>query len=158
MTIPNSVLDLGANTRPVGRQVTAELLARHDRPGPRYTSYPTAIEFHEGVGTDDYLTRLAEADQLGDAPLSLYMHLPFCEERCLFCGCHVIVTKHRKATEPYLELIKREVELLADVLPGAGYQTLPGQTHNIRAEVLAPALVAFFRASPPALARLELRP
>ncbi len=117
MSMPDPVLDSGANARPVGREVTAELLARHDRPGPRYTSYPTAIEFHEGVGTDDYLTRLAAADQLGDAPLSLYMHLPFCEERCLFCGCHVIVTKHREATEPYLELVKREVELLAERLP-----------------------------------------
>lgn len=117
MSIPDSVLDSGANARPVARQVTADLLARHDRPGPRYTSYPTAIEFHEGIGTDDYLTRLAAADQLGDAPLSLYMHLPFCEERCLFCGCHVIVTRHRKAAEPYLELVKREVELLAERLP-----------------------------------------
>jgi len=112
-----STTDFGANSSPVGRHVTAELLARHDRPGPRYTSYPTAIEFHEGVGTDDYLTRLAAADKLGDAPLSLYMHLPFCEERCLFCGCHVIITKHRKAAEPYLELVKREIELLADRLP-----------------------------------------
>jgi len=97
--------------------VTADLLARHDRPGPRYTSYPTAIEFHEGVGTDDYLTRLAAADQLGDAPLSLYMHLPFCEQRCLFCGCHVIITRHREVAEPYLELVEREVELLAERLP-----------------------------------------
>lgn len=117
MSIPISLRDPGATTRPVGRQVTAELLARHDRPGPRYTSYPTAIEFHEGIGTEDYLKRLADADRLGDAPLSLYMHLPFCEERCLFCGCHVIVTKHREATEPYLELVKREVELLAERLP-----------------------------------------
>ncbi|MEO6331106.1 MAG: oxygen-independent coproporphyrinogen III oxidase [Gemmatimonadaceae bacterium] len=117
MSIPDSALDSDANTRPVGRDVTADLLARHDRPGPRYTSYPTAIEFHEGVGTDDYLTRLAAADQLGDAPLSLYMHLPFCEERCLFCGCHVIITKHREVAEPYLELVEREVELLAERLP-----------------------------------------
>jgi len=113
----NSIFDSGANARPVGRHVTAELLSRHDRPGPRYTSYPTAVEFHEGVGTDDYLTRLAAADKLGDAPLSLYMHLPFCEERCLFCGCHVIVTKHREAAEPYLELVKREIELLGERLP-----------------------------------------
>ena len=103
--------------RPVGREVTAELLARHDRPGPRYTSYPTAVEFNEEVGTDEYLVRLAEADKLGDAPLSLYLHLPFCEERCLFCGCHVIITKHRDVAEPYLELVKREIDLLAERLP-----------------------------------------
>lgn len=105
------------NARPVSRSVTAELLARHDRPGPRYTSYPTAVEFHEGVAADEYVARLAEADRLGDAPLSLYMHLPFCEERCLFCGCHTIITKHRDVADPYLGLLKRETALLADHLP-----------------------------------------
>ena len=117
MTSAGMVTPAGASDRPVGRDVTANLLARHDRPGPRYTSYPTAVEFHEGIGTTDYLTRLAEADRLGDAPLSLYMHLPFCEERCLFCGCHVIITRHREAAAPYLDSVKREVELLAERLP-----------------------------------------
>ena len=117
MSIPLRGLNAREDARPVGREVTAELLARHDRPGPRYTSYPTAVEFHEGVGAEDYLKRLAAADELGDAPLSLYMHLPFCEQRCLFCGCHVIITKHRDVAEPYLELVKREVELLAERLP-----------------------------------------
>ncbi len=106
-----------AGARPVGRAVTAELLARHDRPGPRYTSYPTAVEFHEGVTADDYAERLAAADALGDAPLSLYMHLPFCEERCLFCGCHVIVTRHRDVAAPYIGMLQRETELLAERLP-----------------------------------------
>jgi len=110
--------DLPADAaRPVGRAVTADLLARYDRPGPRYTSYPTAIEFHDGITATDYGARLAAADALGDAPLSLYVHLPFCEERCLFCGCHVIVTRHRDAALPYLELVKREVELVAERLP-----------------------------------------
>jgi oxygen-independent coproporphyrinogen-3 oxidase len=117
MSVPRRAGDTGEDRRPVGREVTADLLARHDRPGPRYTSYPTAVEFHEGVGTDDYVERLAAADELGDAPLSLYMHLPFCEQRCLFCGCHVIITRHRDVAEPYLELVKREVELLAGRLP-----------------------------------------
>lgn len=117
MSVLRDTRDTVEDVRPVGREVTAELLARHDRPGPRYTSYPTAVEFHEGVGTDDYVERLAAADRLGDAPLSLYMHLPFCEQRCLFCGCHVIITKHRDVAEPYLDLVKREVELLAERLP-----------------------------------------
>jgi len=103
--------------RPVERQITADLLARYDRPGPRYTSYPTAVEFADGFTTADYETRLAAADALGDAPLSLYVHLPFCEERCLFCGCHVIVTKHREMAAPYLEMLKRETALLASRLP-----------------------------------------
>ena len=103
--------------RPVEREITADLLARYDRPGPRYTSYPTAVEFADGFTTADYETRLAAADALGDAPLSLYVHLPFCEERCLFCGCHVIVTKHREMAAPYLEMLKRETALLASRLP-----------------------------------------
>lgn len=106
-----------AASRPVARGVTAELLARHDRPGPRYTSYPTAVEFHDGVTADDYLPRLAEADRLGDAPLSLYVHLPFCDERCLFCGCHVIISPDHAAAAPYLGLLQREAELVAERLP-----------------------------------------
>jgi len=78
--------------RPIDRAATAELLARFDQPGPRYTSYPTAVEFDETVGREDYEQRLALADQAGDEPLSVYVHLPFCEERCLFCGCHVIIS------------------------------------------------------------------
>ncbi|HXD22363.1 MAG TPA: hypothetical protein VN613_03320, partial [Gemmatimonadaceae bacterium] len=69
----------GQSARPADRAVTVDLLSRYDRPGPRYTSYPTAVEFHEGVTGGDYLDRLADANALGDAPLSLYMHLPFCE-------------------------------------------------------------------------------
>lgn len=103
--------------RPVQRKVTAELLSRYDRPGPRYTSYPTAIEFHDGITPADYLDCLAAADALGEAPLALYAHLPFCEERCLFCGCHTIITKHKAMAAPYLELLKREIELLAERLP-----------------------------------------
>lgn len=103
--------------RPTERKVTTGLLARYDRPGPRYTSYPTAVEFHEGITADDYEERLAEANRMGSAPLSLYMHLPFCEERCLFCGCHVIVTRHKEVAAPYLDLLKREIEMVAERLP-----------------------------------------
>ncbi len=103
--------------RPVARDVTAELLARHDRPGPRYTSYPTAVEFHDGVTVADYLPRLAQADGLGDAPLSVYVHLPFCDERCLFCGCHVIISPDHDVAAPYLDLLAREAELVAERLP-----------------------------------------
>lgn len=107
-----------AAARPIARQVTADLLARHDQSGPRYTSYPTAVEFHEGFGGADYEARLAAANQLGgDAPLSIYIHLPFCQERCLFCGCHVIIAKQHDVAVPYLDLLKREMDLVASRLP-----------------------------------------
>lgn len=95
----------------------ADLIARYDRPGPRYTSYPTAVEFHDGVTADDYAAALARADAVPDAPLSLYVHLPFCEERCGFCGCNVVITKHRDVAERYLGGLDGEIDLLAAHLP-----------------------------------------
>ncbi|UCE03176.1 MAG: oxygen-independent coproporphyrinogen III oxidase [Candidatus Latescibacterota bacterium] len=102
---------------PPDTPITSELLRRYDRPGPRYTSYPTAVEFHEGVGAHDYAARLAQADQTPDEPLSLYMHLPFCHERCTFCGCHVIITKKRERSTEYLGYIQREIDLVCKHLP-----------------------------------------
>ena len=96
---------------------TAELLQRYDRPGPRYTSYPTAVEFHAGFTEADYRERLAAADALVAEPLSAYAHLPFCEERCLYCGCNVVITRRRDVADDYLENVIREVELLARHLP-----------------------------------------
>ena len=93
----------------------AELLARYDKPGPRYTSYPTAVEFTEEVGADVYERKLEEASR-SDEPLSLYLHLPFCSHRCAFCGCHVVITtKHDVATD-YLSVLHREIDLVADRL------------------------------------------
>ena len=96
---------------------TADLLARYDKPGPRYTSYPTAVEFHAGFTEADYRQRLAVADALGSEPLSMYAHLPFCEERCLFCGCNVVITKRRDVPAQYLDQVLEEVDLLAKALP-----------------------------------------
>jgi len=96
---------------------TAELLARYDRPGPRYTSYPTALSFHEGVDEEEYLERLALADALEDEPLSLYAHLPFCRERCLYCGCNVVITPHHRIARDYLGNLLEEIDLLARHLP-----------------------------------------
>lgn len=106
-----------AQERPTDRAVTAELLAKHDQPGPRYTSYPTAVEFDEAVGRERYERCLREANELAQEPLSVYVHLPFCEERCLFCGCHVIISPDKEKARPYLALLEREVELVAERLP-----------------------------------------
>ncbi len=94
-------------------QVTPELLAHHDRPGPRYTSYPTAVEFAEDFGPAEYAARLDMASQLTITPLSLYVHLPFCESRCSFCGCHVVVTKNTSLADVYLDRLVKEAELVS---------------------------------------------
>jgi oxygen-independent coproporphyrinogen-3 oxidase len=94
--------------------VTA-LIERYDRPGPRYTSYPTAVEFHTGFGVQEYGDRLAAAAG-ADAPLSLYIHVPFCEERCAYCGCAVIATRKREVAATYLDYLEREIAMLAAAL------------------------------------------
>jgi oxygen-independent coproporphyrinogen-3 oxidase len=96
---------------------TAQLLARYDRPGPRYTSYPTAVSFDEGVGEEQYLECLARADAEHHRPLSFYAHLPFCRERCLYCGCNVVITPHHRIARDYLANLLEEIELLAAHLP-----------------------------------------
>ena len=97
--------------------VSVELLQRYDRPGPRYTSYPTAVEFDEGFSQAEYREHLARANQTPDQALSLYVHLPFCRDRCSFCGCNVIITSQREVVDRYLDHLHREIDLLAAHLP-----------------------------------------
>jgi len=96
--------------------LSPELLARYDRPGPRYTSYPTAIEFTEEFNADAYGDRLSSYATGPEAPLSLYVHLPFCESRCSFCACHVVITKHESVADAYLTRLEREAEIVAERL------------------------------------------
>jgi oxygen-independent coproporphyrinogen-3 oxidase len=92
--------------------LTAELLERYNVPGPRYTSYPTAPEWDDAFGPGDYERELGESNASG-RPLSLYMHLPFCESLCLFCGCNVVIRKNHDSALPYLETLKREIARVA---------------------------------------------
>jgi oxygen-independent coproporphyrinogen-3 oxidase len=90
----------------------AELIRRYDKAGPRYTSYPTAVQFRDSFGEAEYRAA-AGASNAGGAPLSLYFHLPFCDTVCYYCACNKIVTKNRKRTAPYLKRLFREIELQA---------------------------------------------
>ena len=93
--------------------VSPELLRRFDVPGPRYTSYPTADRFVEAFGEDDYIQALNQR-QSGLAvalPLSLYVHIPFCESLCYYCACNKIITKHHNRAEEYLRYLSREIDL-----------------------------------------------
>src|SRR5262245_1723167 len=94
----------------------AALISRYDRPGPRYTSYPTAVEFHPGFGAAEYGERLADAAARPENLLSLYLHVPFCEARCAYCGCAVIATRNRQVAATYLEYLQREIAALAAAL------------------------------------------
>ncbi|MBN1418005.1 MAG: oxygen-independent coproporphyrinogen III oxidase, partial [Planctomycetes bacterium] len=94
----------------------AQLLERYDRPGPRYTSYPTAVEFHEGFGPAAFRERLRAAARAASDPLSLYVHIPFCSSRCACCGCNAIVTSRRDVADRYIDDLLGEARILAGLL------------------------------------------
>src|ERR1035437_7284640 len=94
--------------------VSEDLLRRFDVSGPRYTSYPTADRFVEAFSAEDY-TQALKLRRTGAAalalPLSLYVHIPFCESLCYYCACNKIITKHHDRSAPYLTYLSREVDL-----------------------------------------------
>lgn len=88
------------------------LLKRFDIPGPRYTSYPTADRFVEAFTEADYVQALEQRRAGSMAlPLSLYVHIPFCESVCYYCACNKVITKHHEKANEYLRYLAREVEL-----------------------------------------------
>jgi len=93
-------------------RVGEEFLARYNRPGPRYTSYPTAPVWNDSFGPNDYEKVLDQADA-ARTPVSLYMHIPFCESLCLFCACNVVIQKNKSVAPPYLDVLKRETERIS---------------------------------------------
>ena len=92
-----------------------ELLLKYDKPVPRYTSYPTAAAFTPAVGEAELRAQLA---QPATAPLSLYVHVPFCRHACWYCGCNRITTQlGSKVVEPYLAALAKELELISAAMP-----------------------------------------
>lgn len=90
------------------------IIARHAGSGPRYTSYPTADRFKTGSVQDQYISALRERDVgHADAPLSLYVHIPFCDTVCYYCACNKIVTKHKHRADAYLDDLEVEVALIS---------------------------------------------
>jgi oxygen-independent coproporphyrinogen III oxidase len=96
------------------------LLRRFDLSGPRYTSYPTADRFVEAFGADQYLQALAQRSSAGagsarvvggSTPLSIYVHIPFCESVCYYCACNKVITRHHERAAEYLDALERELDL-----------------------------------------------
>jgi oxygen-independent coproporphyrinogen III oxidase len=105
-----NILDDAAMTEPLS--FDAALVQRYDRNGPRYTSYPTAAQFHSGFDIGAY-RRAALLSNVAATPLSIYVHVPFCTSPCLYCGCNRVITRDRGQAIEYIARLEQEIELQA---------------------------------------------
>lgn len=93
-------------------QWDTDLIKRYDKSGPRYTSYPTAVQFNDGFTTDHYQQARQISNQTA-GPVSLYVHIPFCAHVCYYCACNKIITKRKEKSQPYLDTLFKEIEMRA---------------------------------------------
>ncbi len=108
----NNITESTKSTKFIMPGVTTEMLQKFDVSGPRYTSYPTADRFVEAFTDESYKLALEQRRVGGMAlPLSIYVHIPFCESLCFFCACNKIVTKHHERSAEYLGYLSREIDL-----------------------------------------------
>ncbi len=116
----SSILDTPAEKLSATRSASPpafdlNLARKYSTPGPRYTSYPTALQFSDQVTQHDLLDDIRSARNL-HSPLSLYFHLPFCESNCWFCGCTKIITRDHSSADRYLDYLEKEMLLTRDLL------------------------------------------
>jgi oxygen-independent coproporphyrinogen-3 oxidase len=98
-------------------EINIELLKKFNQPGPRYTSYPTAPLFSADFTAEDYTAEIAATNLLGNSSdISLYLHFPFCEQLCYFCGCNMMVSRDRALIRQYNEYLKREIAQIAPLV------------------------------------------
>lgn len=98
--------------------ISADLLKKYDRPGPRYTSYPTVPQWRTDFGPKEHRAALERAAMHPHEGLALYVHIPFCAERCHYCGCNVVISKKPEIVEPFLARLKEELAMVSAVLGG----------------------------------------
>jgi oxygen-independent coproporphyrinogen-3 oxidase len=92
-------------------------IKKYDRPGPRYTSYPTAPQFNESFKQERFLDEIIKTNYGENLPeLSLYFHLPYCDTLCFFCGCNMIITRNRDRVKEYTNYLKKEIDMIRTYL------------------------------------------
>jgi len=97
--------------------INLDLIKKYDRPGPRYTSYPTAPQFNENFTHKNYVDEILRTNSGMNQPdLSLYFHLPFCDTLCYFCGCNMIISRNRDRIKTYLNYVKKEIDLIKPLI------------------------------------------
>ena len=91
------------------------MLEKYNYSGPRYTSYPTAVEFHEAYTVAEFDMACLDYPE---RPLSLYIHIPFCHKLCYYCGCNKVITRHNHKADEYLDVLECEIRTRAALLQG----------------------------------------
>jgi oxygen-independent coproporphyrinogen-3 oxidase len=141
------------------------LIRRYDKPGPRYTSYPTADRFVEAFGETELRQWLAKRNTGGiGQPLSVYVHLPFCESICYYCACNKVVTRDHTRSAEYIRYLEREMELLPALLSSTDVSQLhwgggtPTFLSAAEMDELMGALRTHFHFSPDAECAIEIDP
>ncbi len=145
-------------------EITRAMIDRYNRPGPRYTSFPTVPHWQATFTADDYLAALRAVAATSD-PISVYVHLPFCAERCAYCGCNATSTRRAEVVDHYLDRIERELTMVIAAL-GSGRRVTQlhwgGGTPNFLTEAqtrrLMSMLNAVFAIDPAAEVALEVDP
>ena len=98
-------------------EIDLNKIKKYDRPGPRYTSYPTAPQFNESFTQEDFIDEIVKTNYGTDLPdLSLYYHLPYCDTLCFFCGCNMLITRNRERINEYIKYVQKEIDLLRTYL------------------------------------------
>ncbi|MGQ0287472.1 oxygen-independent coproporphyrinogen III oxidase [Pasteurellaceae bacterium 22721_9_1] len=137
------------------------LIQKYNHSGPRYTSYPTALEFHENYNNEDFK---AAAARYPERPLSLYIHIPFCHKLCYFCGCNKVITRHQHKADIYLDYLEVEIKnratlftrrLVTQIHWGGGTPTYLSEAQSAR---LMKMLTDNFNISPQAEISIEMDP
>ncbi|PXX96404.1 oxygen-independent coproporphyrinogen III oxidase [Halomonas sp. LBP4] len=133
------------------------LVEKYDRPGPRYTSYPTAPQFHAAFAEDDYRAAAERSNRAeSPKPLSVYVHIPFCKSLCYYCACNKIITHNTERAAEYLEWLKQEIRVQAALFDASRRMTqlhlgggTPTYLSNAQLGELMEALDAAFHFAPP---------
>lgn len=102
----------------------SELFAKYDVPVPRYTSYPTVPSWRDAPDTESWVASLTRALEPPDASLAVYVHIPFCESLCTYCGCNTVITRNHDKGSEYIALLFRELEWYAAHVPHLGHRTV----------------------------------
>ncbi|MGF1571794.1 MAG: oxygen-independent coproporphyrinogen III oxidase [Sumerlaeia bacterium] len=146
-------------------QITPETIAQYDERIPRYTSYPTVPFWTTEFGPEQFQSHLIEKTEGAETPLSLYVHLPFCAKRCLFCACNVIITSKQTVADDYLDVLEKEIKLARKHYKGNGKVIqlhlgggTPNFLHHQQMDRLISILESEFDFSPTAERSIEIDP